>query len=299
MAFQRSGGMGSIEEYLQPLHEGIWEISIPKDLVTEPLEAGWTLSRINIPTPGTIASYRNGQYHMHETNTEFRVHLDRHDPVNHPILHLVDDAPLLLMISESFITLISLTRRSAYTSIADQLQQQAAIFRHHLILGTLIIILGAGFLLAPELTFQGITGLVIPAAVFLSGLFTLLNGFRVNPPGVTDRNDIISGLVIIGVSVILVFIPPLLWGACILVVIAGWMFASSFMLLKRILHGKHAVPEGFISRLLIGVISLILGVFSLVAPISIFHLYMDILGVLTMIFGGVIVLIGISLRKLM
>ena len=70
--------MAVIEDFLQPLHEGIWEVTIPRTLVTEPFGSGWVRSRINIPTPGTIDSYRNGQYHLHETSTEFRVHLDRY-----------------------------------------------------------------------------------------------------------------------------------------------------------------------------------------------------------------------------
>ncbi|HEU17517.1 MAG TPA: hypothetical protein ENO06_02160, partial [Methanolinea sp.] len=57
---------------------------------------------LNIPSPGTIASYRKGLYHVHETTTEWRVHLDRRDPKVHPVWHLIDDAPLLLMIGGTF-----------------------------------------------------------------------------------------------------------------------------------------------------------------------------------------------------
>lgn len=291
--------MGSIEDYLQPLDEGVWEVTIPRDLITEPPGGGWVISPINVPTPGTIASYRKGQYHMHETTSDFKVHLDRYDPSAHPILHLIDDAPLLLMISETFITLISFTRRSSLPPIAERLEQQTAILRHHLIFGTLIIILGTGFILAPDLTFGGITGLVIPGVVLLAGLLTLKGGISVKPPRVTDRDSVISGIWIIGVSVILGAIPPVLWAVCVLAIIAGWMFASSIMLLKRILHGKRAVPEGFISRLVIGTFSLLLGGFSLLAPVSVFHLFMNTLGVLTMTLGGAITLIGIRLREMM
>lgn len=294
-----SDDMTVIEDFLHPLHEGIWEVTIPRNLVSEPLGSGWVRSRINIPTPGTIDSYRCGQYHLHETSTEFKVHLDRYDPVTHPVLHLIDDAPLLLMISETFITLISLSRRSVLTNIPKQLEQQVATFRHHLILGVLIFILGAGFFLAPDLTFWSITRLVIPAGVFLAGLLILMGGITLKPPGVVDQDDIVRGISIIGVSVILSIIPPILWGSCVLVIIAGWMFASAFILLKRILHGKKAVPEGFMSRLCIGVTSLILGMCSFLAPVPMFHLFENILGLLTMIFGGVILLIGIRLRNLM
>lgn len=291
--------MTSIENFLQPLREGIWEVRIPKEQVSGALGPNWVTSPINIPTPGTIASYRNGQYHLHETSTEFRVHLDRYDPVYHPVLHLVDDAPFLLMISETFITLISFTRRSAVTSVAEELQHQTDTYQNHLILGILIIMVGAGFLLLPDLTFYGITTLIIPAIVFLAGLITFLGGISFKPPGFTDRNDAIRGAWIIAVSVILTAIPTIFWGACILVVITIWMFASAIIHLKRIIHGRKAVPEGFTSRLLIGVGSLILGVFSFLAPAPIFHFFLDILGILAVILGGVITLIGIRLLDLM
>ena len=85
----------------------MWEVAIPKESVTVPLDAGWKKSALNVPSPGTIASYRKGQYHVHETKDEWKVHLDRYDPDEHPVMHLLDDAPLLLMIGDTFITLIS------------------------------------------------------------------------------------------------------------------------------------------------------------------------------------------------
>jgi hypothetical protein len=69
--------MTRLDEFLEPLHHGVWEVAVPKDSVTEPLDSGWEKSKINVPSPGTIDSYRKGQYHVHETATEWRVHLDR------------------------------------------------------------------------------------------------------------------------------------------------------------------------------------------------------------------------------
>src|SRR5512138_2059168 len=105
--------MTMLDEFLEPLDHGVWEVTVPRGRVTTPLPAAWALSRINVPSPGTLASYRNGRYHAHETATEWRVHLDRYDPKEHPVLHLADDAPLLLMISDTFMTLIMETRRSS------------------------------------------------------------------------------------------------------------------------------------------------------------------------------------------
>ena len=115
--------MTKIEDYLEPLHNGVWEVEIPKEDVTEPLSDDWKKSPINVPTPGTIASYRNGQYHVHETKTEWMVHLDRYDPKLHPVLHLMDDAPLFLMISETLVMLSSEARGKS-TNIESKLKEQ-------------------------------------------------------------------------------------------------------------------------------------------------------------------------------
>ncbi len=91
-------GMSKLEDFLTPLHQGVWEVIVLKEDVTEPLGKGWVKSGFNLPSPGTIASYRKGNYHCHETRMDYRVHMDLYDPAKNPAMHLVDDAPLLLMI---------------------------------------------------------------------------------------------------------------------------------------------------------------------------------------------------------
>ncbi|MDD1728520.1 MAG: hypothetical protein LUQ50_05570 [Methanospirillum sp.] len=291
--------MPSIEEFLYPLHEGIWEVIIPRDQVTEPLGDGWLSSPINIPTPGTIASYRKGQYHLHETATDLRIHLDRYDPKKHPILHLIDDAPLLLMISETFITLISFTRSGTIHTLAGELQNQTKTYRNHIILGVLAIFLGIIIVAVPDLTFLGLTTLIIPGIVLIFGLITVRYGVGTRPLRITDRNDIIRGAWIIGGAMILGSFSPIFWGAIILAGLAGWMFATSLILLRRILKGRKAVPEGFLSRLIIGAASLMLAICICIAPVSVLMIGMDILGILIIILGLVSILIGIRLRVMM
>jgi len=291
--------MALIEDYLQPLHEGVWEVSIPKEQVSHPPGPEWQTSQINVPTPGTIASFRKGQYHLHETKTEYKIHLDRYDPKVHPFLHLIDDAPLLLMISETFITLISMARRTSVTDIAQQLHDQVSTYRTHLIQGFLIILLGCCFILVPDIIFTGLTRFVIPAIVFIAGIVTLYNGLSFHPLRCENRNDLFRGVGIIILSLILSILPVLFWVAAVLFVIAVWMFASSVILLKRIIRGRKAVPEGFFSRLLISLGSLGLGIISIIEPTPVFYFFLDILGVLTIVAGSTLTLVGITLRNMM
>ncbi|MDD4255122.1 MAG: hypothetical protein PHP59_07065 [Methanofollis sp.] len=76
--------MARLDDFLEPLDGGVWEVAVPKEAVTDALDGGWKQSPINVPSPGTLANYRKGNYHLHETATEWRVHHDRYDPKKHP-----------------------------------------------------------------------------------------------------------------------------------------------------------------------------------------------------------------------
>jgi len=55
----------ALMDFLDTLHQGVREVVVPKESVTEPLVPPWKRSEINLPTSETIASCRNGQYHVH------------------------------------------------------------------------------------------------------------------------------------------------------------------------------------------------------------------------------------------
>jgi hypothetical protein len=153
--------------------------------------------------------------------------------------------------------------------------------------------------LIPDLTFYGLTLFIIPTVVFFAGLLTFFSGISYRPLKVKDKSDLIIGICIIGVSMILFGVPTDSWIICMLLVISAWMFTSSIVLLRRILHGRRAVPEGFISRLLISVVSFILAAIGFLYPVPFFYFFLDILGVLTMILGATILTVGVKLRRLM
>jgi uncharacterized membrane protein HdeD (DUF308 family) len=289
--------MTTIDSFLQPLHQGVWEVVVPAYDVTTPLDDEWVCSRINVPTPGVIASYRKGRYHLHITRDAWRVHLDRYDPAVHPVLHLIDDAPLLLMISETLITLISLTRGSPDHGINNLLSWQIGTYRVHMVSGVLLSVLGIGLIMIPDLSFAGITSVLIPTVVFGAGMFTLAGWAPSDREG--ERESVIRGMTTISLAGLLAVIPPFFWGALILTVLAVWMFASAGMLLRRVVHGRQAVPEGLVSRAAIGLCSLVLGVLSVTAPVETIMLFTSLLGVVTLVLGLVVLGVGYQLRGMM
>ncbi|WP_440951319.1 hypothetical protein [Methanosphaerula subterraneus] len=285
--------MPTIDDYLEQLHHGVWEVVISKEDVTDPLSDAWKRSPINVPTPGTIASYRNGQYHVHETKNEWRVHLDRYDPKIHPILHLIDDAPLFLMIFETMIMLFSEARGRSNTTeriIKDQL----VFLKNGLFSGIFLLFLGSTFIISPEFDYYSIFQIILPLIVIIAGFVSMGRGMTWRPLYTADLKKIIIGGAILFVGLILSVFPIMIWNIILLSVLCIWMLSSALMLLNRVRKGKSAVLEGFYSRFVIAVISLFLAVGIFVIPDAILTLFMMISGVIIILVGCT--LIGTTLK---
>ena len=168
--------MAKLEDFLGPLSKGVWEVSVDKTEVTEPLGADWEMSALNVPTPGTICSYRKGQYHVHETRDQWKVHLDRYDPKKHPILHLVDDAPLLLMIGDTFVTLFSTLNPKDNKDIEETLKDQKQSWHFQVIAGIFMILLGIFIFDDPIAAFSGAFNIGLPWIMVGFGILVIADG---------------------------------------------------------------------------------------------------------------------------
>ncbi|MDO8873287.1 MAG: hypothetical protein Q7V05_11250 [Methanoregula sp.] len=291
--------MTKLDNFLEPLSQGVWEVVIPKDTVTEPLDYGWVKSQINVPSPGTIASYRKARFHVHETKTEWRVHLDRYDPKVNPLLHLVDDAPLVLMISDTFMTLIMNTRRTEIRNTATILKTQRFIWQEQVFSGLVLGLVGLFIVLNPLIFFKNIVELIIPLAIICLAVMVLLRAVRTGLPEKYRIRDISRGMGIFCAGIFAYILPLGLWVIFILAILALWMIASAGMLLKRVVKGRHAVPEGFYSRMAIGIISLVLAILLFMSPAGILGLLVLLLGTITVLLGIMLCINGLRLRKAM
>ena len=290
--------MSSLDEFLGPLHHGVWEVEIPIESVTEPLDQGWEVSRINLPSPGTIASYRKGKYHVHETATQWRVHLDNHDPKHHPILHLIDDAPLLLMIGDTFGTLIATTRKKTGNE-AKILEGQSKAWKDQVLIGLFIILVGIFVVTNPLLTFKGITRLFVPLVIIGLGIFTITKSVRVQPFRLNDDPVLYRGIIITTAGFIAFYLPLTLWIVGLLGILAVWMLATAIVLLGRARKGRSAIPEGFVSRIVIAILSLCIVGLIFTYPIEIVGLLMILLGVIGLLLGIMLFVNGVRLKRWM
>ncbi len=291
--------MSKLEDFLGPLNEGVWEVTVPKDSVTDPLGEDWDKSALNVPSPGTIASFRKGQYHVHETRTEWKVHLDRYDPKIHPIMHILDDAPLLLMIGDTFVTLISDIKSSKSTDTDEILKQQKKSWHLQIVAGIFLALLGFNIASEPMAAFLGIVFLIIPLSVTLFGLLVLANGLiHIKDKGLL-KGDLPGGLMITGTGLIIFHFPAELWVIVFTLIISAWMFSSAVLLLWRAGKGKKAIPEGFASRTIIGILSVILVAMTFFAPDSLIKILSLMLGLIIILIGVLIAVNGFRLKKLM
>lgn len=271
---------------------------MPKESVTEPLDAGWVKSPINVPTPGTIASYRKGQFHVHEQQAEWHVHLDNHDPKVHPYLHLIDDAPLLLMIGDTVITLIAGTRKKTGNE-KEILEDQKRSWKEQVLIGVLLILVGIFIVVNPMLSFKGLMNLMVPLAIISLGIITAGQGIALSPFRVLPGSLLYHGIGIMVAGIFAFYLPLALWIVVLLGILALWMFASAIILLIRAGKGRAAIPEGFTSRVIIAVLSLLIGVLIFIDPVSVLLTLMAIVGVIALLLGLMLSVNGFRLRTRM
>lgn len=292
--------MTRLEEFLGPLDQGVWEVAVPKEAVTEPLDDAWKRSRINIPSPGTLASYRKGNYHLHETATEWRVHYDRYDPAHHPLLHLIDDAPLILMIGETFLALVTdaRTARNGET-IRLVLEGQRRTWQFMVLAGCAVILTALTVLSHPIPLFAAAVSLIVPLLIAGLGLLIVGGGISLHPPAVASMGSVFLGVCVVALAVSSASLPVTLWTMIIFIVLAVWMGASAFVSFRRVYRERRAVPEGVFKRLGLGVLSLVLGSFLVLAPQAFLTLMLDLLALVLVALGLVFIENGAELRRRM
>jgi uncharacterized membrane protein HdeD (DUF308 family) len=288
-----------LEDFLEPLNEGVWEVAVPKESVTEPLGPEWKKSAINVPSPETIASYRKGQYHVHETDGEWKVHLDRYDPEEHPVMHLLDDAPLLLMIGDTFVTIVSDIRRNETADTKTILETQNRQWHLQLLAGLFIILIGINVVLDPLGSFVETMSILIPLAIVILGIITAVEGVPRIKTEPFIESDLFRGIIIILTGIIAFYLPIDLWVIVLTIVLSLWMFASAILLLGRVKKGRSAVPEGFVSRLVIGVLSLLFVVTAYFVPVYLVTIFTFIAGILVILIGFMLTVNGLRLRGMM
>lgn len=292
--------MTKLDDFLGPLHQGVLEVPVPKEAVTEPLDSGWEKSAINIPTPGTIASFRKGQYHVHETATEWKVHLDKYDPKVHPVMHLVDDAPFIMMISDTLLALVMETRGTGDTQEILNVQKRA--WQTEILVGLVVLLVGAFIWSDPRGAFYKISMVLLPLFIIGLGILMVARGIRYRAHGGVSWGTVGSGLGICLIGVLARFLSMQFWALVILAILALWGLATavvSFLNVQKAKKGLLVLPEGLYYRLALGAISLVLVILVFLAPVRTVLMLTRVLGIIAVVLGISLIVNGVRIRERM
>ena len=292
--------MSELEDFLAPLHQGVWEVIVLKEDVTEPLGKDWVKSQFNLPSPGTIASYRKCNYHCHETATDYRVHMDAYDPAVNPAMHLVDDAPLLLMIGG---TIESLWVDAKNTKKLDRHQlsrEHRRAWQLILLAGIALLVIGAGVIAvelgAADKVFAAFVVLIVPVSIMGFAVFMILQGVRFKPSNANSTRLIAVGVILIALGILSYFLPALLVFFLLLFMVI-WPISSAVMSLKRTKMGKISPPDGLRKRMVIAIASILLAVLFFLNPVGVAGLIIFVVATIIIFMGIVSVLKALGLRS--
>ncbi len=288
--------MSTLESYLDALHRGVFQVVVPKALVTEPLEPAWKRSAINVPSPGTIASYRKGQYHAHETVSEYHVHMDRYDPEKNPIMHLIDDAPLLLMIRETMETIFVTGRDTLQRDPLQRLADQRMSWRLRICLGAVLLAIGAILLLLVIGKTVLFFAVILPSLVLILGLLTIVEGIRGREHREHAGKKVVQGGILAGAGLVL-FAFWELYLVLILLALMVWFLSSAAVTLLRAVRERRKLTKGFGYTLGLGMSSLALGVLAITLPRGLVEILLTLLAGLTLMAGAFTLLDAWGLRN--
>jgi uncharacterized membrane protein HdeD (DUF308 family) len=286
-----------LDDFLEPLYQGVDEVTVPKTSVTEPLDAGWKESKFNVPSPRMLTSYRKGRQHVHVYEGEYRVHLDRYDPEKSPLLHLMGDAPLLLMVWETIGAFTVEASDTARGSPARWLANLRFKSVTRMALGAGLVLLGALLVLFPLMSAELLFTLVLPLVVIGIGLLMLVQGLRPRPDGTRAAKAIAIGAGVVAVGIALFFLWKLA-ALLILLILAMWFLSSAVLTFMHARSEGKASPRTPWPMLAIGLLSLALGIASLFFPKGVVELLLVMLGVVAVLMGALLILDGLGLKRI-
>ena len=276
--------MASIEDFVQDLSEDVREVMVPKDKVTE-ISPGWYVSRFNLPHKGSKKSWRNGRLHAFDMGDHYSVHMDRVDPKDHGIGHLIEDAPFLLFLWVEFRD----ASRSMREVKGEDRSSDDRTWIPNILLG-IALLLGGTFIalnsaLALTFIYAAAAGalLILGVTVIGKGLFDKRQGRALI--------NILGGSAAVIVSVVIYLLPGITFWI-LLLAMAIWTLGSGlFLIFGR--GDKLLFNAGSIAPIIIGLFSLALSIVIFMNPSAGLNVVITLGGVLIAFIGGTQIVVGL------
>jgi uncharacterized membrane protein HdeD (DUF308 family) len=228
------------------------------------------------------------------------VHLDKYDPKKHPVMHLVDDAPFIMMITDTLLALVMETRGSGETQEILNVQRKA--WQLEILIGSVITLVGAFIWADPRGAFYSLFLIIFPLLIIGLGVLMVVRGIRYRAQGGISWGTVASGLGICLMGGLAFSISMQFWVLAVLAILAIWGLASavvSFLNVHRARKGLVALPEGLPYRLILGVVSLVLVILIFLSPVRVVVILTRVLGIIAMVLGITLIVNGVRLRERM
>lgn len=222
--------------------------------------------------------------------------MDLYDPDTHPVMHLVDDAPLLLMIAGTVESLWVDAKNTRKMDKKELLREQKIAWQLILIAGTFLFLIGCLMIFRNYLTAEFFVTIGLPIAMIGFAIFIIFQGIRIRPLNAVAKKNVVVGIIFIMFGILALLSSAfiiLLW----VLFLAVWPISTAFVSLKRVKQGKIATPDGFIKRLAIGVVSIILVILFFIAPEQVTILIVGVVAVIIILMGILLILKGLGLRS--
>ncbi len=272
------GGLAvsSIEDFTGDLYKGKKEVFVPKEKVTE-LSPDWYVSKLNLPHKGSKGALRNGRLHAHDMGDYYAVHLDRRDPKDSSIGHLIEDAPLMLFLWTGFHAAIFVAEDDAGRRIIANrsLVPMILIGLGLLAIGFLITL--NQFIALGIIVIATLIGFLVLGAVFIWHGVVQRAQRRVWP-------DIVIGLISISLSIVIIYYPKFALALLVLAMVIWTLGSAFFLIFGR--GEKLLFDQGSLVPLLIGLISLGLGLLLIFSPYGGLSLLITLAGLLLAFMGS-------------
>ena len=282
--------MPSLEDLVQDLYHGKKEVYVLKSEITEPL-TGWKVSKYNMPHKGSQGAMRLGRLHAHDMGDHFAVHLDMVDPDLSPFGHLKVDSPFLLFVYTGFSTVWMLMGKSL-AGESEGTRVSKWVLTTRVVSGAFLILVGILIAIYPNFLALGTVVLLCIASIGF-GIFTFAEATIRHRDGV-DPTKIALGIILIIVGVVgLMF--RLLIGLALMLFLVIWNLSTGIFMIKHRNDG-YSPFIGLIS-LALGVASIVIGLALLFDPWSTLELVFSMVGVLIILFGMTRVISGLTILK--
>ncbi len=227
--------------------------------------------------------------------------MDLYDPAKNPAMHLVDDAPLILMIGGTVESLWVDAKNTKKLDKRQLLSEHKRAWQLILLAGIALLVVGAGVVAvelgAADKVFAAFVVLIVPVSIMGFAVFMILQGARNKPLNANSKRLIyITGGMLICLGILSYFFPALLV-LFLLIFMVFWPISSAVMSLKRTKMGKVATPDGLKKRMVIAVASIVLAVLFFLNPVGVAGFIIFVVATILIFMGLVSVLRGVGSQK--